>query len=143
MGDAGGLKAIFAVENPPRSGKGGKPRQCDPITLPYTMDFNPFSNNFPGFGDFFRRNIGKFPMSIELLAAGIAFADPATPAWAKAVLATAIAYVLCPLDAVPDFIPVAGWIDDIGVLGGALTGVARSCITDDHRRKAREILGLD
>ena len=107
------------------------------------MNSNSFSKDFPGFGDFIRRNFAKFPMSVELLAAAIAFADPATPAWAKAILASAIAYVLCPLDAIPDFIPVAGWIDDIGVLGAALTGVARACITDEHRRKAREILGLD
>jgi uncharacterized membrane protein YkvA (DUF1232 family) len=107
------------------------------------MNTNSFANDFPGFGDFIRRNIAKFLMSVELLAAAIAFRDPTTPLFAKAIIGAAIAYVLCPLDAIPDLIPVAGWIDDIGVLGAALTGVARSCITDEHRRKAREILGLD
>ncbi len=28
------------------------------------------------------------------------------------------AYVISPLDLVPDFIPIAGWIDDAGALGG-------------------------
>jgi uncharacterized membrane protein YkvA (DUF1232 family) len=107
------------------------------------MNTDSFSKDHPGFADFIRRNIARFPMVVELLAAAIACADPSTPAWVKAILASAIGYVLCPLDAIPDFIPVAGWIDDIAVLGAALTGVARACITDEHRRKAREILGLD
>jgi uncharacterized membrane protein YkvA (DUF1232 family) len=28
-----------------------------------------------------------------------------------------ILYVLSPFDFVPDFIPVVGWLDDVGVLG--------------------------
>lgn len=84
-----------------------------------------------------------FPLAVDLLAATLAVADPKTPAWAKAVIAGAIAYVICPLDAVPDFIPLAGWIDDIAVLGAALSGAARVCITEAHLRRAREILRLD
>lgn len=39
----------------------------------------------------------------------------------------AIVYVISPIDAVPDIIPVAGWADDVGLItalvGGALSGV--------------------
>lgn len=28
-----------------------------------------------------------------------------------------LAYVICPLDAIPDTFPVIGWIDDIGIAG--------------------------
>jgi len=28
-----------------------------------------------------------------------------------------ILYILSPIDLVPDFVPVAGWLDDLGVLG--------------------------
>ena len=107
------------------------------------MTTDTFSRDFPGFGDFLRRNLTRFPMIVELLAAAIALTDPTTPAWAKAILATAIAYVLCPIDAVPDFIPVLGWVDDLSVLSAAITGAARFCITEEHRRRAREVLGID
>lgn len=103
------------------------------------MNFGEFPRDF---GDFIRRNVGRFPLTVELLAAAIALADPTTPAWAKAILAAAIAYVISPLDAIPDVIPIAGWADDLGVLGAALSGAAGVCIREDHRRKAREILGV-
>lgn len=106
------------------------------------MNTDSFSNDFPGFSDFLRRNIARFPLIVELVASALAFADPATPIWAKAILAGAIGYVLCPFDAIPDFIPIAGWIDDVGVLSAALSGAAGVCVSDDHRRRAREILGL-
>jgi len=106
------------------------------------MDTASFFNDFPDFGDFIRRNINRFPLTVELVAAGFALADPATPAWAKAIIGAAIAYVLCPLDAIPDCIPVLGWTDDLAVLGAAISGAARVCITEEHRRKARAILGL-
>jgi uncharacterized membrane protein YkvA (DUF1232 family) len=106
------------------------------------MNIDSFSNDFPDFGDFIRRNVARFPIAVELLATAIAFADPNTPAWAKAILAAAIAYVLCPLDAIPDFIPFIGWTDDVGVLMGALSGAAGVCVREEHRRRARKILGL-
>ena len=106
------------------------------------MKIDSFSTGSPGFSDFIRRNIARFPLIVELLAAAIAFADPTTPAWAKAILGAAIAYVLCPFDAIPDFIPIVGWADDVGVLGGALSGAAGVCVREDHRQRAREILGV-
>ena len=37
-----------------------------------------------------------------------------------AVLVGSLAYVLTPIDLIPDFIPVIGWSDDCLALGGAL-----------------------
>ena len=37
-----------------------------------------------------------------------------------AMLAGALAYVVCPIDVIPDIIPVVGYLDDIGVLGCAV-----------------------
>ncbi len=107
------------------------------------MNTKSFPNDIPGFGGFVRRNVARFPMVVEFVAAAIAIADPTTPAWAKAILVAAVAYVLCPFDAIPDYIPVVGWADDIGVLGAALGGVAGAFVTDKHRQKARRLLGLE
>jgi len=37
-----------------------------------------------------------------------------------AILIGAIVYVISPIDAIPDIIPVLGWTDDIGIVGIAL-----------------------
>ena len=42
------------------------------------------------------------------------------PAWAIAAIIGAIIYVISPLDAVPDIIPIAGWIDDGAVVAAAV-----------------------
>ncbi len=39
--------------------------------------------------------------------------DTRVPASAKVKLTAAVAYSIAPLDIVPDFIPVAGWLDDL------------------------------
>jgi uncharacterized membrane protein YkvA (DUF1232 family) len=36
-----------------------------------------------------------------------------------------VAYLVSPLDAVPDFLPVVGWVDDAGLLMWALRGLVR------------------
>jgi uncharacterized membrane protein YkvA (DUF1232 family) len=35
----------------------------------------------------------------------------------KLTLLFTIAYVIFPLDFLPDFIPVLGWLDDLGIIG--------------------------
>ena len=53
--------------------------------------------------------------------------DPRVPRRRKLVLAAAAAYLASPIDLVPDFIPVAGQLDDAAVLALALRSVLRSC----------------
>jgi len=42
--------------------------------------------------------------------------DPRTPLAAKIVTALVVAYALSPIDLIPDFIPVLGWLDDLIIL---------------------------
>jgi uncharacterized membrane protein YkvA (DUF1232 family) len=56
------------------------------------------------------------------------------------VAALSVAYVIMPLDVLPDFIPVAGWIDDIGALALAF-GSARAAMT--AAKKLPQLLGND
>jgi uncharacterized membrane protein YkvA (DUF1232 family) len=55
-------------------------------------------------------------MRIELRNARAWFGDPAVSTWSKALGLFALAYAFSPIDAVPDFLPVIGWLDDFGVV---------------------------
>ena len=39
--------------------------------------------------------------------------DPRTPWYAKVIAASVVAYALSPIDLIPDFIPIIGYLDDI------------------------------
>jgi uncharacterized membrane protein YkvA (DUF1232 family) len=41
------------------------------------------------------------------------YRDPRTPWYAKALIAVVIAYSLSPIDLIPDFIPMLGYLDDL------------------------------
>jgi uncharacterized membrane protein YkvA (DUF1232 family) len=50
-------------------------------------------------------------------------ADPVLPRGAKVALAAALVYLASPLDLIPDFIPVAGYLDDLLVAAVVVDGV--------------------
>ena len=52
-------------------------------------------------------------MGRDVLAVWIAARDPRVPWYAKVVAATVAAYALSPIDLIPDFIPVLGYLDDL------------------------------
>lgn len=62
--------------------------------------------------------------------------DNDTPAWARTVIAGALAYFILPTDALPD--PI--FTDDLGALAAALATVA-AYVKADHRQRADERLG--
>jgi len=43
--------------------------------------------------------------------------DPGVATWRKLVGGVAAFYVILPIDLIPDFIPIFGWLDDLGVVG--------------------------
>ncbi len=43
----------------------------------------------------------------------LASRDPRTPWYAKALAIAVVAYALSPIDLIPDFIPVLGYLDDV------------------------------
>jgi uncharacterized membrane protein YkvA (DUF1232 family) len=49
----------------------------------------------------------------ELRILRLAVADPRVPWYAKALAAAVVGYALSPVDLIPDFIPVLGWLDDL------------------------------
>ncbi|MGO1766951.1 MAG: YkvA family protein [Advenella sp.] len=63
--------------------------------------------------------------------------NPATPAWARRVIYGALAYLVLPLDALPDFIPGIGYTDDLSVIAAALAAVAYY-ITPEVKQQAEQ-----
>lgn len=49
----------------------------------------------------------------EIFALAIAYRDPRTPWYAKVWALVVLAYALSPIDLIPDFIPVLGYLDDL------------------------------
>ena len=57
----------------------------------------------------------------------------------KATILGALGYLISPIDAIPDFIPVAGFSDDLGVLAAAIAAIG-FYIDDEVKNKADEKL---
>jgi uncharacterized membrane protein YkvA (DUF1232 family) len=56
----------------------------------------------------------------ETLALYLACRDPRTPWIAKLVAGAVVAYALCPIDLIPDFVPVLGYLDDVVLVPAGL-----------------------
>jgi uncharacterized membrane protein YkvA (DUF1232 family) len=52
----------------------------------------------------------------DVVALWIAARDPRTPVMAKVVAGAIAAYALSPIDLIPDFIPVLGYLDDLVIV---------------------------
>jgi uncharacterized membrane protein YkvA (DUF1232 family) len=46
----------------------------------------------------------------------LAYRDPRVPWYVKALAAGLVAYAFSPIDLIPDFIPVLGYLDDLVVI---------------------------
>ena len=55
-------------------------------------------------------------LKTETLTLYLAARDPRTPWYAKMLVAGVVAYALSPVDLIPDFIPVLGYLDDLLLL---------------------------
>jgi uncharacterized membrane protein YkvA (DUF1232 family) len=52
-------------------------------------------------------------LKAETLALFLAARHPATPWYAKLLVAGIVAYAFSPIDLIPDFVPVLGYLDDL------------------------------
>lgn len=67
---------------------------------------------------------GAFAKDVGRLLRDIA-RDPRVSRRAKIVAAAAAAYVVSPIDPIPNFVPVVGWLDDLVVGGYAIRFLVR------------------
>ena len=69
----------------------------------------------------------------------LAARDPRTPRYAKALALTIAAYALSPIDLIPDFIPVLGYLDEVLLLPPAILLAIRlvpPAVMAEHRAAA-------
>lgn len=52
-------------------------------------------------------------LNVETFALYLAARDPRTPWYAKLLVAGIVAYAFSPIDLIPDFVPVLGYLDDL------------------------------
>jgi uncharacterized membrane protein YkvA (DUF1232 family) len=67
----------------------------------------------------------------------LACRDPRTPWLAKAVAGFVVAYALSPIDLIPDFVPVLGYLDDLLIVPAGLT-LAVKLIPEPVMNECRE-----
>jgi uncharacterized membrane protein YkvA (DUF1232 family) len=79
----------------------------------------------------------------DVVAIWLAARDPRTPWYAKALAVCVAAYALSPIDLIPDFIPVLGYLDEVIILPLGIWLVARMIpprLMAEYRRKAATIV---
>jgi uncharacterized membrane protein YkvA (DUF1232 family) len=81
-------------------------------------------------------------LKLDTLAVWYAARDPRTPWYAKALAVLITAYAFSPIDLIPDFIPVLGYLDDL-VLIPAGIALAIKWIPTEVMCDAREKAGVE
>lgn len=73
----------------------------------------------------------------------LAYRDPRVPWYARVVAAVVVAYAFSPIDLVPDFIPVLGYLDDLVLVPAGIVLARRlipPAVLADCRAQAEVIL---
>lgn len=59
-------------------------------------------------------------LKVQTFALYFAYRDPRVPWYAKIFVALIVAYAFSPIDLIPDFIPVLGYLDDLVIIPGGI-----------------------
>lgn len=81
------------------------------------------------------------PFAEDATAAYFAAIDPDVASTSRAMIWGPLLYFVLPIDAIPDIIPGAGFLDDAALIAMMLKAVS-SAIKPSHRNRARDVLGL-
>jgi uncharacterized membrane protein YkvA (DUF1232 family) len=79
----------------------------------------------------------------DAVALYLATRDPRVPWHAKTLAIVIAAYAISPVDLIPDFIPVLGYLDELILLPLAIAGVIRlidPAVMAEHRASASQIV---
>ena len=78
----------------------------------------------------------------EIRVLYLAYKHPGVPWYAKAFTALVIAYALSPIDLIPDFIPVLGYLDDLILIPLGIAAAIRMIpqnVLEECREQAEEV----
>lgn len=70
----------------------------------------------------------------------LAYRDPRVPWYAKAFAALVVAYAFSPLDLIPDFVPILGYLDDLLLVPLGIVLALKMIppeVLEEHRAEAR------
>lgn len=81
-------------------------------------------------------------LKTDIPAVFLALKDKRTPAAAKVLAALAVVYALSPVDLIPDFIPVIGYLDDILLLPLLIAGAVKLIPAEVWARCKKEAEGM-
>lgn len=85
-------------------------------------------------------------LKTETYAIYLAYKDPRVPWYAKVLIAFVVVHTFSPIDLIPDFIPVLGYLDDLIIvpLGIALSiRMIPKEVMSECREAAQEAVGQD
>lgn len=83
---------------------------------------------------------GKLKQELSVLS--LSYKDHRTPWYAKAVAISVVAYALSPIDLIPDFIPVLGYLDDLIIVPFGISFALKlipSFVIEENRKKSEEM----
>ena len=81
-------------------------------------------------------------LKIDVPAIFLALKDKKTPWYAKLLAALTVAYALSPIDFIPDFIPVLGYLDDLIILPALVALTVKFIpkdVFDNYRKRAQDM----
>jgi uncharacterized membrane protein YkvA (DUF1232 family) len=85
-------------------------------------------------------------LEVQTYALYYAYRDSRVPWYAKVLSGMVVAYAFSPIDLIPDFIPVLGYLDDLVIIPFGVWLVLKLIpvpVMEDCRRKAQEHLDQD
>ena len=83
-------------------------------------------------------------LKTDIPAVFLALKEKRTPWYAKIIAAVVVVYALSPIDLIPDFIPVLGYLDDIIILPALIAWCVKcipSAVFEDCRSRANGMWG--
>ena len=82
-------------------------------------------------------------LKAETYALYLAARHPGTPWYAKLMVAAIVAYALSPIDLIPDFVPILGYLDDLILIPLGVTLAIKMippAVMSECRARAREVM---